>query len=119
MKRKINITMASLTEGVLLLQTNESFSGLLPLEQILVDSEQFSFIYLMEDKIDYTYIVIPENIWPSLREAIEVKSSVILFFKEERQELKNFLGELEDILNNIRGNSNYGEEMLAKVEKIF
>jgi hypothetical protein len=119
MKRKINITMASLTEGVLLLQTNESFNGLLPLEQILVDSEQFSFIYLMEDEIDYTYIVIPENIWPSLRESFEMKSSVILSFKEEQQELTNFHEELEYILNNIRGNSNYGEEMVTKVEKLF
>jgi hypothetical protein len=119
MKRKINITKASLTEGVLLLQTNESFNGLLPLEQILVDSEQCSFIYLMEDEIDYTYIVITEKIWPFLRESLNMKSPVLLSFEEERQELINFHEELEDILNNIRGNSNYGEQMVAKVENIF
>lgn len=103
----------------MLLQANESIIGLKPGEQILVDSDQLSFIYLMEDKEDYTYIVLSEQIWSFLKSAIEQKLPVWLTYNDEKTELTNFLEELEYVLSNIKDNSNYGEEMLEKADKIF
>jgi hypothetical protein len=119
MKRRITILSANIEDNLLQLNTKESIYGLIPGEQILVDSDQFSFIYLMEDKEDYTYIVLSEQIWSSLKTALEQKLPVWLTFKDEKKELTNFLEELEYVLSNIRGNSNYGEEMLTKVDDIF
>jgi hypothetical protein len=73
----------------------------------------------LEDQEDYTYIAISEPIWPFLKEALDIKIPVWVTFKEERLELTSFHEELEYVISNIEGNRNYGEEMVAKVEKNF
>ncbi|MFF2446155.1 hypothetical protein ACFVSW_03555 [Neobacillus sp. NPDC058068] len=119
MKKRITILKASITENRLLLEANEPISGLVPAEQILVDSKQYSFIYLMEDKEDYTYIDLPEQIWSFLKSAQEQKLPVWINFKDQQLELLHFHEELEYVISNIGGNSNYGKEMVTKVEAIF
>ncbi|WHY78995.1 hypothetical protein QNH20_07640 [Neobacillus sp. WH10] len=119
MKKRITILKANITENKLLLETNEPVSGLVPGEQILVDSEQYSFIYLMEGQKDYSFIVLTEDIWPILKNAKVQEIPVWVTFKEEQTELINFHDELEYVISNIKGNSNYGNEMVAKVEGIF
>jgi hypothetical protein len=44
---------------------------------------------------------------------------VWILFEDEQLELTNFYEELTELINNIRGNSNYGAEMVTKVEEIF
>ena len=119
MKKIISIISATIRENKLWLTVNESLKGLLPAEQILVDSEHYSFIYLMEDQEDYTYITFPEDLWPYLKNALEQKMTVWAAFNEDQIELTNFLEELEYIISNIKGNSNYGKEMVTKVEQLF
>lgn len=119
MKKKITIKKANMIESKLLLESNETLAGLIPGEQILVDSDHYSFIYLMENQEDYTYIVLPEDFWPSLKDANEKKIPVCLSFEEEQIELINFHDELEYVISNIKGNSNYGTEMVTKIEEIF
>ncbi len=119
MKKRMIIEKSYIIEEKLMLETNESILELVPGEQILVDSDQFSFIYLMEDKDDYTYIVLHEQIWPHLKIANEKKLPVWVTFNEEKKELENFQDEFDYVLTNITGNSNYGKEMVTKVEHIF
>ncbi|CAH2713465.1 hypothetical protein BACCIP111895_00601 [Neobacillus rhizosphaerae] len=119
MKKRITIQKASTTENKLFLETKEPVNGLVPAEQMLVDSVQFSFIYLMENQEDYTYIVFPEQIWPFLKSALEQNIPVLLTFREESIELISFHEELEYLITNIKGNSNYGNEMVTKVEENF
>jgi len=119
MKKRIMIEKSYIIEEKLMLETNESILELVPGEQILVDSDQFSFIYLMEDKDDYTYIVLHEQIWPNLKIANEKKLPVWVTFNDEKKELENFQDEFNYVLTNISGNSNYGKEMVTKVERIF
>ncbi|MFL6517086.1 MAG: hypothetical protein ACJ8GL_03315, partial [Bacillus sp. (in: firmicutes)] len=119
MKKNIAILKAYIKEDKLMLETNEPILELVPGEQILVDSAQYSFIYLMEDKNDYTYIVLHEQIWPLLKNAQEKKLPVWVSFNDEQKELINFHDELDYLLTNIKGNSNYGKELVAKVEGIF
>ncbi|MEH7307926.1 hypothetical protein V7137_22950, partial [Neobacillus drentensis] len=73
----------------------------------------------MEDKDDYTYIVLHQQIWPLLKTAEENKLSVWVTFNEGQKELINFHEEFNYVLTNIKGNSNYGKEMVTKVESIF
>lgn len=119
MNKRITIMKANVLDNRLLLQASESISGLIPNEQILVDSKQFSFVYLMENPEGYTYVDIPEPIWPFLKMTLEQQTPVWIHFEDEKRELTNFYEELEDVINNIRGNSNYGSEMVTKVEEIF
>jgi hypothetical protein len=119
MKNKITIVKATISESRLQLLADQSISGLIPSEQILADSKQYSFIYLMENQEDYTYIDIPEQNWPLLKVSLEEQIPVWIYFKDEYMELKNFHEELNDLIGNIRGNSNYGEKMVRKVESVF
>ncbi|HEY2421743.1 MAG TPA: hypothetical protein VGI04_10020 [Neobacillus sp.] len=119
MKKRIAILSANIVDHRLLLNANESINGLKPGEQLLVDSDQYYFIYLMENNEEYTYIVLSEQIWPSLRSALEQKLPVWLTYQDEKKELTYFLEELEYVLSNIKDNSNYGEELLTKVAEIF
>ncbi|ULT58160.1 hypothetical protein L1999_06410 [Neobacillus drentensis] len=119
MKKKIIIQTAVLTDSKLILETDESINGLIPGEQILVDSDNSAFIYLMEDQEDYTYIVLSEGLWSYLKTANEQKLPVLVRSNKEQIELINFHEELEYILSNIKGNSNYGDELVTKVERLF
>jgi len=119
MKKKIIIQTAVLTDSKLILETDESINGLIPGEQILVDSDNSAFIYLMEDQEDYTYIVLSEDLWSYLKTANEQKLSVLIKSNNEQIELINFHDELAYILSNIKGNSNYGDELVKKVESLF
>lgn len=119
MKKRIIIMSSNVNSNKLVLKADESINGLLPAEQILVDSDQFSFIYLMEDKQEYTYIVLPDTIWPHLNDALVQNIPVWISFNGEQMELTNFHNELEYVISNIQGNSNYGEDMVKKVEEIF
>lgn len=119
MNKRILISKADIMNNKVRLQANEPITGLSPAEQILVDSKQFSFVYLMENQEGYTYIDIPEPIWPLLKETLTKHIPVWIHFDEEELELTNFNEEFVELINNIRGNSNYGEEMVTKVEGIF
>lgn len=119
MKKSITILQSKIIEKKLLLETSEPIIGLVPGEQILVDSDRYAFIYIMEDKDDYTYIVLHEQIWPILKNAQEQKIPVWVTSNDQQIELINFHDELEYVVTNIKGNSNYGEELVSKVEDIF
>ncbi len=119
MNKKITIKEAMISKNKLLLLADDSISGLIPTEKILVDSKHFSFVYLMENPEGYTYIDIPEPIWPLLKRLLVEQTPVWIRYRDEELELSNFYEELIDLINNIKGNSNYGEEMVAKVEGIF
>lgn len=87
--------------------------------QMLVDSAGFSFVYLLENHDSYTYIKLPEVFWRNLKKAIACRLTVSLTNGREKLYLTNFLKELGYLIENIKGNSNYGEEMVYKVEAVF
>jgi hypothetical protein len=119
MKRRVKVIKATISENRLQLEAADRIDGLIPGEQILVDSDNFSFIYLMEDQEDYTYIDLPEQIWPQLKTALEKKLPVWIGKEQHEIEMLNFAVELDYVIGNIKGNSNYGQEMVKKVEGIF
>jgi hypothetical protein len=119
MQKRININSAHVSNTKLILEANEAVSGLIPGEQMLVDSDHFSFIYIMEKENEFTFIVLTESIWPLLNDALGKSLSVILTFNNEQIELTNLLEELTGLISNIRGNGNYGEQMVEKVETVF
>lgn len=119
MKKRIPILSADISESMLVLKTNQLLNGLTPGGQILVDSDNFSFIYLMEEQDDYTYIILHEQIWAHLKSALHMNLPVWIADGDKRLELLHFKEELQFLVSNIKGNSNYGSKMVEKVEGIF
>jgi len=121
MKTKIIIASTQFDNEVLLLnaESNMEFAALKPMEQMLVDSDNLSFIYIMDYNNDYIYISIPDTIWHELKQALDCHSNVFLNIYDDRLQLPNFLEELSYLIDNIEGNGNYGEQLVEKVEHIF
>lgn len=121
MKQQIKIQKSVITENHLLLQAESDVpvSKLEAVGRILVDSEHFAFIYLTEQNGEYTYIVLSEPFWPDLKKALEANIPVFVESQGDRLELMSFHEELQFLIENIKGNSNYGEEMVTKVESAF
>ncbi|WP_102271804.1 UPF0738 family protein [Cytobacillus massiliigabonensis] len=122
MKKKIKIVNAEWNKNEeLVLQVEEGVSILemKPVGQMLVDSDHFSFIYVVDMHDDYTYISIPESTWPELKKAHDQRITVYISDQKEHLLLKDFHEELSYLIENIKGNSNYGEEMVEKVEALL
>lgn len=122
MRKKISIIKTNnVNEDALLLYTEPSIAldHLRATGQMLVDSDGLSFIYLTENADEYTYISISDGVWNDLKKAMDLVMPVYVSNEKDTLELVNFLEELSYLIENIKGNSNYGEEMVAKVESIF
>ncbi|MDP4085152.1 MAG: hypothetical protein Q8934_11140 [Bacillota bacterium] len=119
MQKRITIQSAHVNNNKLTLTVSEDISGFIPGSHILSDSDQFSFIYLMEKEEEYTYIIIPEVFWPILKESLRADAKAVLQHNHDEIELTLFKEELEYLISNIKGNGNYGEKMIEKVESLF
>ncbi|WP_428911394.1 hypothetical protein [Niallia sp. Krafla_26] len=87
--------------------------------QMLVDSDNLSFVYLLEAEETYTYVIIPNKIWKELKIVLSEATPVFLSNGREKILLNQFHDELSYLIENIKGNSNYGEKMVAEVEAVF
>ncbi|WP_419883448.1 hypothetical protein ACN6MY_07770 [Peribacillus sp. B-H-3] len=121
MRKTIMVQDAKISDGTLLLFADETanLTSLHPKEQMLVDSDHFAFIYLTETDEGYTYISLHEGVWAPLKSAWEKKMPAVVKAGDNTLELKGIYEELEYLIDNIKGNSNYGEEFSGKVEKTF
>lgn len=121
MRKNIHLTKAELLQDKLILHSNEreSETNLQPAGQVIVDSVNFSFVYLAESEEDFVLLHIQEECWPSLKAAFEQKLPVIADFGETDFELEGLHQELDFLIENIEGNSNYGDDMVKKVEAVF
>ncbi|MFD1735337.1 hypothetical protein ACFSCX_02050 [Bacillus salitolerans] len=87
--------------------------------RVLADSDDLAFIYILETEQEYVYISIPSDYWIDLKKVMEGNHEVILHIHNETIILEGILEELQYLISNIEGNSNYGTEMVDKVEQIF
>jgi hypothetical protein len=121
MKKMMPVLSAVIEKESLILKVDETNSlvDVKPREQMLVDSDQLSFVYILEINDDYTYLVLPVEIWQVLKEAAVKSLSVVLTNQQSSLPLPMFIEELNYLIENIKGNGNYGEEMVGKVESTF
>lgn len=121
MKQRIHIKKAEIKDQKLLLYTDETIpvEQLLPGGQMLVDSDQLSFIYIAELNGEYNYVTIHDEFWQIIKDSLDQNMEVYLTNHGEQLQLTSFKDEMAYLIENIKGNSNYGEEMVEKVERIF
>ncbi|KXZ13550.1 hypothetical protein AXI59_05080 [Bacillus nakamurai] len=120
MQKRIEIQNASLSEDGLRLECGEDVSGAgrKASGQMLVDSDHFAFVYILESADSFEYVIIKENVWPALKEALDQRKPAILEAGDETVELSGLHEELDYLLENIKDNANYGE-MEEKVKRVF
>ncbi|WP_282155094.1 hypothetical protein [Cytobacillus gottheilii] len=123
MKNKLTISAVhyqeEVNELVLSIDREIDLSNIKPMEQMLVDSDHLAFVYILEVDNDYTYLVLPEHSWSDLKKAHQTEAAVKLTNGKTEILLTAFQEELSYLIENITGNSNYGEVMVDKVESIF
>ena len=94
--------------------SEESTEGLEEVGQMLVDSDNYGFAYLLDDGQSYSYLIFFQETWSMLHENRDKRIII-----NNHLELKHFQEELDYVLNNIEGNNNYGKEFVSAVEKTF
>lgn len=121
MRKVIQFHKTSVENGVLILHTEQDdlLSGIQAAGQIIADSDRFAFVYLAENEEEYVYLYLEEPMWQDLKSALEKGMPVMARGTERTLELHQFQEELQYLVDNIQGNGNYGDEMVAKVEAVF
>lgn len=88
--------------------------GLVEVGQMLVDSDNYGFAYLLDDGQSYDYLIFVQETWFMLHENRGKKLIV-----NDDLVLEHFQEELDYILENVEGNNNYGKEFVSAVEETF
>ncbi|WP_223700669.1 UPF0738 family protein [Sutcliffiella deserti] len=122
MQKRIEINQTSWNEHQLLLQADPvsfSLEQVTASSQMLVDSDNLAFIYKLETPSEFIYVSIKDTYWEDLNKAMEEKKAVVLLIENIALLLTNVEEELGYLIENIRDNANYGEEMERRVNEIF
>ncbi|MFY0760058.1 hypothetical protein AB1K32_14410 [Metabacillus dongyingensis] len=123
MKRRIEVNEAVLDQERMILKAmpfgENDLNGLTAKGQMLVDSDQLAFIYIMDNNEDFIYTNLPAEVWPQLKTALDSGIPVDLNVNGLTIELTDIHDELSYLLENIKDNANYGEEMEKKVVEAF
>ena len=90
-----------------------------PAKQMIADSEDFAFIYLVDAGAEYHYLRFPQVIWPQLLHIAKGKKEPNLKCGSQLIVLEDFINELQMLLFNIEGNNNYGLAFTKQVEQVF
>lgn len=120
MQNRIEITEANLRNDRLVL-TSEINDGAerKPAGHMLTDSDHFAFVYILEQDESFEYVILNEGIWSDLKAALDAGLPVFLHIGNTELELNGFHDELGYLIENIKDNANYGEEMEERVKRIF
>ncbi|MEC1625530.1 hypothetical protein P9E08_09080 [Bacillus mojavensis] len=121
MQNRIEILNATLSDDELRLtcETEGKEAERKPSGQMLVDSDNIAFVYILELADSFEYVMIKEHIWPELKQAHDQRKLIVLEAGNESIELSGLHEELEYLLENIKDNANYGEEMEETVKRVF
>jgi hypothetical protein len=96
-------------------QENEVKAG----GQLITDSDNYAFIYLMDVVDGYIYVQFPKTVWPLLAASLDADKEPVLTWGQSEFSLDNFREELSMLIFNIEGNHNSGAEFSSAVEEAF
>ena len=87
--------------------------------QVLADSDAQAFIYIVEENEQYSYLAFQYDTWESLLYYLKQQQDPVVVIQNESMILTDFCEELQSLVFNIEGNSNYGEQFVEMVEAVF
>jgi hypothetical protein len=91
----------------------------IPSGKMITDSDNVSFVYLLEVGEGYSHLYFPEAVWPFMVNALTMNVDPAIYWNDELITLPGFKDELTMLIYNIEGNDNYGEAFTSAVEKAF
>lgn len=106
-------------DGEIHLQLTKPLTASVPAGTVITDSDNRSFVYLFDTGEQYTYVHFKQNMWDALKEVLKNKVTLKVTIDDQIVELPNVEEELTMLLDNIYGNSNYGEAFTKEVENEF
>ena len=122
MHNRIDITTCVMKSNELHLKADPIETEIEQLEdtkQMLVDSDNMSFVYVVDINDQFMYVGLSDNIWANLKHVLHKDMKVFLEINKKVIELSAVKEELCYLISNIEGNVNYGDEMVARVEEVF
>ncbi|MEH7561683.1 hypothetical protein [Priestia megaterium] len=122
MHNRIDITTCVMKSNELHLKADPIETEIEQLEdtkQMLVDSDNRSFVYVVDINDQFMYVGLSDNIWANLKHVLHKDMKVFLEINKKVIELSAVKEELSYLISNIEGNVNYGDEMVARVEEVF
>ena len=102
-----------------ILNEKKQLSQLQSTGQVIVDSDNEAFLYIIEENEAYSYISFSKNVWPQLIQMLLAEQKAYLKVEDGLLPLQQFADELQGLLYNIEGNSNYGDQFVDNIEKAF
>lgn len=100
----IYVTEIKIENDDMKLFTDKTTEGMTTANRMIVDSDNFSFIYLLDNGEMFTRLHFVEETW-SMLEDHKGKRLIV----NDDIELTDFWDEMNDLLENIEGNNNYGQ----------
>ncbi|KIQ95302.1 hypothetical protein LH47_00556 [Anoxybacillus thermarum] len=116
---KIHVHSAERKENGWNMSCDETLQGLKPKRHMLVDSDACAFVYILEASDAFVYVVMPKAVWGALKEALATNEPIFLVGRDATIELEGIHEEVAYLIDNIKGNANYGEEMEQAVTAFF
>lgn len=90
-----------------------------PANRVITDSDEMAFIYVIDENDAFSYFVFQQSSWDALVQMIQQEQDPAVVIGEEAITLTGMFEELQALLFNIEGNSNYGEAFVTAVEEAF
>lgn len=100
----------------------DDWRSLKPEARLLADSDNRMFVYLLENDEGFHHVKISGRCWNELEHYRQTGLPVFLVLEGKQEppiELSSFWNELNMLLDNIKGNGNYGEAFVREVETVF
>ncbi|WP_229704182.1 UPF0738 family protein [Lysinibacillus alkalisoli] len=119
LRKQLNVQAIELQPYTFILNENELNEQVTASKQVIVDSDDFAFIYLLDSGEGYYYLRIQPELWGMLAQGIIQQKDPVAISGENTLTLTQFNEELEALLFNIEGNGNYGEAFVEEVERVF
>ncbi len=91
----------------------------IPSGKMITDSDNLSFVYLLEVEEGYEHLHLTQAVWPLMVDVLTTNLDPVLSWKDELISLPGFKDELMMLIYNIEGNDNYGEAFSSAVEQAF
>ncbi|WP_438316323.1 hypothetical protein [Sporosarcina sp. FA9] len=116
---RVETALKNENEFLFFLTSAIEFTNEIPSGKMITDSDELSFVYLLEIEEGYSQVHFTKAVWPLMVDVLKSDLDPILSWGDKLLPLIGFKDELTMLIYNIEGNNNYGEKFTSAVETAF
>lgn len=110
----LHVNEIKMEENKVIVYTEEERIEAAATGQMITDSDNYQFVYTLDDGSVYHYLRFVEETWSMMNDYKDYQ-----WYLYGDIELVRFTEEFEMLLDNIKDNHNYGKEFTERVEEKF